>query len=197
MADPVTPNSKSQKYNNAVNKATGGNAESDAPQIVTSAAGMVRKATDDDIKAIVSDTTMEFAPQLLKLEEGDMLEGILEGNGPDAELERVDRATKQVTVNIVKTWIVRDTRGGQRASILGSAQLDRKLPPFVGGMVKIVRGKDIETSNGNRVTDYLVAGPRIEGQTRTWAVATKPVLDVGDAPAQGALPAASGNAVTH
>jgi len=198
MADPVNPNSKSTKYNNVVAKATGNAPEdaSNAPQIVTAAAGMIRKVTQEDIQSIVTDKTMEFAPQLLKLEEGDMLEGILEGNGPEAELEQVDKATKQVKTNIVKTWIVRDANGGQRASILGGAQLDRKLPPFVGGMVKIVRGQDIETKGGFRVTEYLVAGPRVDGQTRSWAM--KPVLDVGDAPAgQSALPAAGNSAVTH
>lgn len=186
MAADAKNGGGSKKWDAAVNRATGaGDAPaSDAPSMPVSP--MISKVSQDDINKLTSDPSLEFAPQVHKLEEGDMVEGVLEGNGPDAELEQVDRATREVKTNIVKTWIIAHPSGGQRISILSSAQLDRKLPPFIGSIVKIVRGKDIETRNGQRVTDYLVAGPKREdGQRRSWAM--KPVLDVPST--AGALPA--------
>jgi len=58
-------------------------------------------------------------------------------------------------------------------------------------MVKIVRGKDINTSNGQRVTDYLVAGPKLpNGQSRSWSVQKPHAPHVIDATSQpAALPA--------
>lgn len=166
----------SKKWDAAVGRATGQTdaPASNAPAVPTT---MIGKITDEEMAALLNDQSLEFAPQVYKLEEGDKIEGILEGNGPDAELEQIDRATKEVKINVVKTWIIAAPNGGQRVSILSSVQLDRKLPPFVGGMVKIVRGKQIETNNGQRVNDFLVCGPKREdGQRRSWA--TKPVLDV-------------------
>ena len=166
--------SKSKKWNQAVANATGGGqaVESNAPQIPTSSA-LVQKFTQAEVEAIMSAGDLEFAPQLKSLEEGEMVAGYLEGNGPEAEF--ADKDTGEVKT--VKTWIISAPDGGQRISILSSAQLDRKLPPFVGGPVKIVRGKDLKTGNGHRVTDYLVAGPKLpNGQRRSWA--RPPMLDV-------------------
>lgn len=178
--------SKSDKFKNAVTRATGEPAAdgSNAPTIRTpEMSAMVSQVSKEDLAAIINDSSLEFAPQILKLEEGDMVHGVLEGNGPTAEFQNLNPLTKEVTTSQVQTWIIASIGGGQRVSILSSAQLDRKLAPFVGGEVKIVRGKDINTNNGQRVTEYLVAGPKLaNGQRRSWA--TKPVLDVGEVPAQ-------------
>lgn len=163
--------SKSDKFNKAVDRARGVEGEhmGDAPSIPMSGA-LVVKASEAEIRAIMSDPDLEFAPQVKSLEEGEMVVGFLEGNGPDAEFTDTDKATGEVKHKIVKTWIIAAPDGGQRISILSSAQLDRKLPPFVGGVVKIVRGKDVKTGGGFRVTDYLVAGPKkSDGSRRNFA----------------------------
>jgi hypothetical protein len=190
MANPKD----TSKWDKATARVTGEGAqpESNAPGVPASV--MISKADDATIAEMLKDPSMEFAPQVHKLSEGDMITGILEGNGPDAELENLDRVTKEVRTSIVKTWIIASADGGQRVSILSTAQLERKLPPFVGGLVKIVRGKDINTNNGQRVTDYLVGGPKREdGTRRSWAM--KPVLDVPATEKQNALPA--GNQVAE
>lgn len=170
------------KYEQAVTRATGDKggeiANPNAPVMAPSSI-IMSKVDEKDVQAMLADNDLEFAPQLAKMEEGDMIHGVLEGNGPEAEFEHLDKTTGVITTNVVKTWIIASMDGRQRISILSSAQLDRKLPGFVGGAVKIVRGKDINTSNGQRVTNYLVGGPRSkDGHTRNWA--TRPVLDVTD-----------------
>lgn len=180
--------SKSEQWNSAVAKATGAQAPgSNAPAIPTDGA-FVKKVGADEIAAIMADSNLEFAPQIHSMEEGQMIEGVLEGNGPEAEFEHLDKHTGVVTTNTVQTWIIASYDGSKRLSILSSVQLDRKLPPFVGGAVKIVRGKDINIDGGRRVTDYLVAGPKLaNNQRRTWAVPRK-VLDAS-ATERPALPA--------
>lgn len=176
MANPT-------KYEKAVDRVTSTTEtpQNDGGALATMQPGTVemmvkRDLGKEDVAKLMARTDLEFAPQLFKLEQGDMVEGILEGNGPEAEFERADKATGIVTHSIVKTWIIATPDGGRRISILSSVQLDRKLPPFVGGPVTIYRGKDINTSNGNRVTDYLVAGPKMAaGQRRNWA--TQPVIE--------------------
>jgi len=185
---------QSDKFNKAVDRATGnGKAESGGDMEKTpnvSGPAMIVEMTAAEIAALASREDLDFAPQVRKLELFEKVEGMLEGNGPDAELERIDPASKEVTTNLVKTWII--SAGGQRISILSSAQLDRKLPPFVGGHVVIVRGKDIDTKSGGRVTDYLVAGPKLaDGKMRTWATKPANVIDVKEAPQLAAGDAAA------
>lgn len=178
----------SDKYTKAVDRAAGngmtvkeGGALNTAPQNIES---MIKKGvTKEELNSHLNREDLEFAPQLFKLEQDDMIEGVLEGNGPEAEFERHDKVTGVVEVTRVQTWIIATPDGGRRLSILSSVQLDRKLPPFVGGMVSIYRGKDINTANGNRVTDYLVGAPKLSGGARrSWA--TKPVIDAVSSPAQ-------------
>lgn len=191
MTEPTkTASSKSSKFNDAVERATGVAPEGTAPTVsVGGSDALITKFSPDDLAKMATSGEWEFAPQLKALEEGDMIAGILEGNGPEAEFEHMDKVTGEVTVNRVQTWIIASPDGTQRASILSSAQLDRKLAPFVGGPVRIVRGKDIKTSNGHRVTDYLVAGPKMaDGKRRQWAslpAAAAPVQAQIAAPANG------------
>lgn len=156
------------------------------------ATAMLFKPSKDEIDAMMSDPTLEFAPQVHKLEEGDMIVGVLEGEGPEAEFSQLDPVTKEQVTRTVKTWIIAAPDGGIRLSLLSSVQLDKKLPPYIGGMVKIVRGKDIKTNNGIfRVTNYMVAGPRqANGQPRSWV---RPhVIDTTSTPSAGALTSGTG-----
>lgn len=161
-------------YDKAVNRATGDD-QADGQPTQTSLSNdqklLFTTPSEFEIDQMLNDPSLEFAPQVAKLEEGQMVLGFLEGNGPPAELTRIDRHTKEETTSIVATWIIAAPNGGARISILSSVQLDKKLPPFVGGMVKIHRGKDVNTSNGNRVTQYTVAGPKKpNGERRSWVV---------------------------
>jgi len=186
MADPKSDNSS--KYGKAVAKATG-EATGAATIPVKNIGDFITKQADQKIvDAIVNDPSLETAPQLYSMEQGDLIEGWLEGNGPDAEFERIG-AGGVIETNVVKTWIIASMDRRKRISILSSAQLDRKLPPFTGGPIKILRGKDLATNGGQRVTDYLVAGPKMpDGQVRNWA--TKPALDAPSVE-QRALPEAA------
>lgn len=183
------------KFDKAVTRATNPGAET-APTIpIKNIGDFITKNTDQKIvEQIVNDPALETAPQLYTMEQGDLIEGWLEGNGPEAEFERTNHGV--VETNTVQTWIVASPDRRKRISILSSAQLDRKLPPFVGGMIKIVRGKDLPTNSGQRVTDYLVAGPKMpDGTQRNWA--TKPVLEAASTEHQKALPEAAADAPAH
>lgn len=140
------------------------------------AASLVTMATPEELAQIEKDLASgdwDSAPQMLDLAKGQVLYGILEGNGIPAEFERVDKMTGIVTTNSVDTWIIRSLVGNVRVSILSSAQLDKKLPGYVGGPVKIVRGDDVNFTGG-RYTDYLVLGPkRADGSIRDWSGKTK------------------------
>jgi len=107
----------------------------------------------------------EAAPEIMRLEEGQQITGILEGNGPQAEF--ID---KMGVVTYVNTWIVADRTGSVRVSLLSSVQLDKKLPGFVGCEVTIARGPQVDVGGGQRMTKYFVMGPRLPGgQRRRWA----------------------------
>lgn len=187
---------ESKKYNAAVAKATGAE-PAHAPDAIREQSpmppgvqGMISSADNDSIAELMSNNELEFAPQVLSLEEGQRVDGILEGNGPQAEvMDPVDK-----TMRLVDTWIIAHPLGTARVSILTSAQLERKLPPFIGSPVTIIRGKDIKATSGRRVADYMVAGPkRADGVRRSWA--TLPAASTQQAlPATTEAPAATNNA---
>lgn len=177
-----------KSYDKTVAAATGGGADDGGGvELVPrtgDAAAMVETVSPDDIARLLAREDIEWAPQVYTMKKYEKVEGFLEGNGPEAEITSVDRATKEVKTSIVKTWIVRSPDGSKRISILSTAQLDRKLPPFINdpGGVIIVRGEETDTRNGYRVTDYLVGGAKLKGGAlRSFAFAV---------PAQAALPAA-------
>ncbi len=171
-------NGSQSKFQNAVDAARGradaksGEAET-AIEIPSKAKAMILKPSQEDIAALMADETLEWAPQVHSLEEGEMIEGILEGRGPSTTFSQKDPVTGQEVTRVVDTWIIASPAGNLRMSILSSVQLDRKLPPFIGGMVKIYRGKEVKTGKGFRVTDYLVSGPRRpDGKPRSWVTGT-------------------------
>ena len=171
---------ESTKFNKAVDRANGDTKDTGAAMVNTTPMLMRKGVKMEEVEALFSSGEYEFAPQNMSLEEeGDMIEGILEGYGPDAEF--TDPATG--VVRTVQTWIVATPDGSQRAGILSSAQLDRKLPPFIGSPVKIIRGKNLKTSNGFKVADYLVAGPKMKDGKRRECAMTKPaVIEAHEAP---------------
>jgi hypothetical protein len=127
---------------------------------------------------------MEWAPAVLPLVEGTIIGGILEGRGGAVEMDEIDPVTKRVITKHVGTWVVRHPRTGLRASFLTAAQLEEKLPPFVGGPVKIYVGGMLESKKGRRYRDFRVGGPKLpNGETRTFA--RKPTSTVIDVPAGG------------
>lgn len=133
-------------------------------------AAMIEKVSKDDIAALLTSSKMEWAPQNRELKIGDKITGYLEGNGPDAVFENMDKVTKEITIRIVKTWIFASPDGSMRASILSTVQLDRKLPPFIGSNTTVIRGEDLDIGGGHRCSDFLVGGERLpEGKRRTFA----------------------------
>lgn len=176
MSNQQTP-ARPSKLDNAIGAArakdagqTGpANSEGDAPlmPMPKGAQAMLLKPSADDIAKIMGDDSMEFAPQVHRLEEGEMIQGVLEGRGPSTTFSQEDPFTKQVVTREVDTWII--ANGGLRMSILSSVQLDRKLPPCIGAYVQIFRGKEQRTNKGFRVTDYMVAvKKKSDGQARSW-----------------------------
>ncbi len=165
----------STKYADTVARATGtevATADEHAPSIPLSrgAQAMISKPSEAEIQDMMNDPDQEFAPQAKSMEEGELICGVLEGYGPDAELTRMDPLTKESVTQVVHTWIIAAPGGGLRVSILDTVQLAKKLPPFIGSSVKILRGKDTKTGNGFKVTNYMVSGPkRTDGKARSWA----------------------------
>lgn len=147
-------------------------------EVPSRAKAMILKPSAEQIAEMMNDETMEFAPQVHSMEEGELVEGILEGKGPSTTFTQKDPATGQEVTRVVDTWIIASTSGSIRISILSSIQLDKKLPPFVGGFVRIYRGKEQKTQKGFRVTDYMVGGPRrSDGRPRSFVAGQ--VMDVG------------------
>ena len=134
------------------------------------AESMITKHTPDGLYAKINEDLasgkFEAAPQIFKLEEGMVLEGFLEGHGPEAEF--TDAETGEVTT--VKTWIIANSNRSARISILSSAQLDRKLNGFIGSFVKIARGREVNIAGTKkRMSEYMVWGPKLPGnQARQW-----------------------------
>jgi hypothetical protein len=165
--------STSAKYDQAVARATGKDAPNGSTDMVAGtpppgAEAMVKTYTPEQLQKHIADELstgkFEAAPQLFKFIEGQTVEGILEGNGPEAEF--TDEDTGEVTHT--KTWIIADVTGAMRISILSSVQLDRKLNGFIGHHVKIARGRD--TRIGKRImTEYFVWGHKLPGgKKRQW-----------------------------
>ena len=174
MSTTSKPVSTSSKYSAAVDRATGKAAEMTPETGITvpqheDVKTMLLKPSQEQIDVMMADPGLEFAPQVHSLEEGELITGILEGNGPSTTFSQKDNATGIEITREVDTWIIRHPMSGLRLSILSSVQLDTKLPPFVNGAVSIYRGKEVKTSKGFRVTNYTVAGPkRPDGSLRSW-----------------------------
>ncbi len=175
---------RTESYQKAINKATGkgdGEAtqETDQAPLQKGASAMIRTGlTKADLADFLMEDGYEYAPQVHTMEMYERVDGILEGNGPQAELSKIDPMTKIADVQIVDTWIIREPKGGQRISILDTVQLRKKLPPFIGQMVNIVRGDDVKTTGGFKTTNYMVRGPELpNGAVRSFVVPRVKVID--------------------
>lgn len=173
--------SKSQKWNTAVANATGKADEGGDAGVTTAitnapvgnVAAMFGQWSPEDLTKLAETGKIEFAPQAMSLEPGQKIEGILEGMGPGN-----DFVDDNGVVRHVDSWIIASPDGGLRVSILSSAQLDKKMPPFVGGPVGVARAKDLKIANGHRCADYYVWGPKkADGTARVFhgAIAAKNV----------------------
>lgn len=151
------------KYDQAVTKAQSkGHEVAKVPSAM--APFLTQGLTEEQMAKELAEPGIEWAPQQYSLKEGEMVRGILEGNGPIAEFVR------DGIINEVNTWIISSFDGSKRVSILSSVQLDKKCAPFVGGPIKIVRGKDVNIGDGKRMTEYLVGGEKLpNNQRRVWA----------------------------
>lgn len=203
MAETGTTNTttKSDKFAQAVKKATGqemtvtgadaGLGELKALEVIPLGFGEIAKPfTPDEAAVTMASGKYEWAPRVLQLVEGLLVEGILEGRGEDVEMDQVDPVAKTVSTKIVSTWVLRAPRTGLRASFLTAAQLESKLPPFIGVMVKIFVGPMRESKKGHRYRDYLVGGDKLpDGQQRvfsrpTLALPAGKVIDASAADAE-------------
>ncbi len=180
---------RTESYQKAIDKATGkgkGDGDGASPSDVemmpvnAGASSMIQKdLTKADMAAFLAESGYEFAPQVYTMEPFTRIDGILEGNGPQAEITKIDQMTKEVTVQVVNTWIIRHPHNGQRLSILDTVQLSKKLPPFLGELVSIFRGDESKTGGGFKTTNYMVRGPSLpNGAVRSFVVVpTSKVID--------------------
>lgn len=183
---------EASKYDKAVDRARGNGKDETAIAPIGDVKAMFSQFTAEDIAKEAASGQFEFAPQNAALEIGQKITGVLEGMGPGNDFVDEDSGV----VRHVDSWVIASPDGNMRISILSSAQLDKKLPPFVGGIVTIARQVDIKLAGGHRCADYLVWGPKLaKGQRRVFhtslaktieATGTEAkALPAGDAPAAG------------
>jgi hypothetical protein len=127
------------------------------------ALAMVRPADARSIAARVSAGELESAPILFGLEAGQEITCEVCDCG-ESEIEDVaTRMPKRVRTWILQLFHPETGAKGPKVSILGSAQLDRQLPPFMGMTVVIARGGTTKTNKGRQLTDYFVGKVVIPG----------------------------------
>lgn len=154
------------KYDKAVDNARNKDSGGIAAQPIGDVQAMISTFTPEEIQAEAARGGVEFAPQNMALEPGKKISGILEGMGPGNDFEDEDTGI----VRHVDSWVISSPDGSMKVSILSSAQLDKKLPPFVGGFVNIARNVDIKLAGGHRCADYMVWGPKLEnGRKRSFS----------------------------
>lgn len=155
--------------NNKLDKAitrVRGNANSDETALTTVEPTdleleMARLTADDGVVPISSEAIIRsvkeegFVPaeRFLELAEGYMFEGYLIGRGP---VEITDKRTRDPRTIMRYRF---ELGSGARVSLLGSVMLDAALgdAPLDGSLaVRIAKGGSKETSNGNRMHDYII-----------------------------------------
>lgn len=192
MSNPNKPGTQSAARS-AVANATGGDSmtvtRDDVGELSLpkgAEAMLTRDMTKADLNAFLNDSESEFAPQILSLEPGMKIEGILEGYGKPTEFTTKDQQTGNEVTRTVNTFIIKALHGNMRVSILSSVQLDAKLPPFIGDRVSIARGPDVKSRSNAafRIADYVVKGPPVNGKERSkmWASQAQPRIAI-DVPA--------------
>jgi len=192
MGESGNGKTKSQEYAKAVAKATGremevvtANDEKSLALAMPVGLGDLVQAWDPGSLALdMAKNDFEWSPRVIKLEEGMLLDGILEGRGGTVEIEQSNRVERTVEIKHVGSWVLRHPTTGMRLSFLTASQLEDKLPPFIGSRIRIYVGPMLEARNGHRYRDYAVGGERLkDGKTRSFARGTAaPVIDVPQIP---------------
>lgn len=109
----------------------------------------------------------ECAQEVVDLEEGGPpLQGMLEGKGDPVEV--TDRVTGEVRP--LDTWVF--VNGPLRLAVFSSAQLEKRLPLYVGQEVCLWKIGQTDSSKGNRVNLYRIAHRPVGGQQPQAAVAS-------------------------
>lgn len=150
------------KLTRAIDKARGGKSEDTAlVQVTDLELEMAKLSADDgvtpiDMESIIHSIKEEgFVPaeRFLELAEGYMFEGYLIGAG---SVTITDKRTKEPKpVNRYRFELA----SGARVSLIGTVILDAALSgmPTDGTMAcRIAKGASKETSNGNRMHDYII-----------------------------------------
>jgi len=135
--------------------------------------GFVSNASARTYAQRLAANEIEAAEQIMTLEKGQEITGILEDSGRTMIEDINTKQMKEVT-----TWKIRlhhpDTwERGPLVSILGSAQLDRQLPALMGLAVIIARGDTIKTKKGANMTEYAVFCDKV--RTAQLAAANKQI----------------------
>jgi hypothetical protein len=137
---------------------------------------MFRPADAASINARIQAGELESAPILATIPEGAQLTCEVLRDDITVIEDVATRQPKQVKIWILQTMDPDTYAKGAQISILGSAQLDRQLPPLMGCVVVIARGGTTKTNKGRQLSEYFVGlDKRAPGNRGRAAL---PVVDV-------------------
>ena len=103
----------------------------------------------------------ETSPAIYDFEKDLTAELLLIGKGPDVEWESTDKASREVVIKMLPSWLAKN-RNGEIISFLSSSQLDRKLAPFIGGLVRVTYRGKMEGKDGHFYKQFDVEGIRAD-----------------------------------
>lgn len=157
--------SKSDKWNKAAARANGeetalvkGGAPTDVSQIGSAEVlAMIETADAAEIQAEIASGAIDAAPRIMELQEGMRITGHLYASGM-TKLPNMQNPAVLDDVSTYQIELYNRTTGerGPRISIIGSAQLDRDLPPRMGKNVTIAVGGKTDTKRGRQVREFFV-----------------------------------------
>lgn len=102
----------------------------------------------DNLDDWMTEGTM--APDVLKLEQGQRIRGILEGNGQIISMTDAAGDPKDIP-----TWRI-TTIAGDRYDLMSASNLDKNLPELVGHEVGIAFMGQSTTRKGMKVNDFKI-----------------------------------------
>jgi hypothetical protein len=150
-----------KKLNAAITRARGVGASDQAESLAELQSHTGITAIDfDRLREIATSEEYEVGARLAELTEGQQLEGRLISAGTT---EISDAVTGEI--KLVSTY--QFNVGGAVISILGSAQLDMKLPGLIGRDVVVARGGTLRTRKGRNVSEYFVASRKVKHEDLT------------------------------
>jgi hypothetical protein len=117
---------------------------------------MMRPASAASLAERVASGELESAPMLFTIPEGQEITCEVVRDDVTTIEDVATRADKQVRIWILRMLHPATYAPGPMISILGSAQLDRQLPAFMGCVVVIARGGTSKTNKGRQLTEYFV-----------------------------------------